>query len=289
MRGEDPSKDNGSLLSTERPGAQDRGRRDGGHPVQAEHHHDHQNRGFDRWPENHGQSEQREASKAVIDGKKLAGVESVREPTRAQRPDQVEEPHDGEKASSRGRVHSFVMGGGDEVRGDDPVGCPAADKESPRQNPEGAVASNLNQRANGCFRRCRCTALGVVFLGRRIVRIGAVGKKANITWSIDEDEPDDGYERERGDGDTPGGRSPSGGVDDVRDQGEEDELARRPGGTHHTEHQSTPLVEPTVDDQGAENQRRRSDAESDDDAPQDHQMPWVGHHGGQAGADRDQS
>ena len=128
-----------------------------------------------------------------------------------------------------------------------------------------------------------------MFLDRRIVRIGAVGKKANITRPIDEDEPDDGYQRECGDGDTPGGRSPSGGLNDVRDQREEDELARRPGSTHHAEHQPAAFVEPTVDDQGAENERRGSDTESDDDAPQNHQMPWVGHHGGQAGADRDQS
>ena len=132
-------------------------------------------------------------------------------------------------------------------------------------------------------------ALGVVLLGRRIVWIGAVGKKANITRSIDEDEPDDGYERERGDCDTPGDCSPSGGLDDVRDQREKDELPGRPGGTHHTEHQPTAFVEPTVDDQGAKDERRGSDTESDDDPPQDHEMPGVGHHGRQAGADRDQS
>ena len=113
-----------------------------------------------------------------------------------------------------------------------------------------------------CFSRSRCAALGVVLLGRRIVRIGAVGKKANITRSIDEDEPDDGYERERGDCDTPGDCSPSGGLDDVSDQGEKDELPGRPGGTHDTEHQPTAFVEPTVDDQGAKDERRGSDAAS---------------------------
>ena len=59
--------------------------------------------------------------------------------------------------------------------------------------------------------------------------------------------------------------------------------------TDFSGYQPTAFVEPTVDDQGAKDERRGSDTESDDDPPQDHEMPGVGHHGRQAGADRDQS
>lgn len=96
----------------------------------------------------------------------------------------------------------------------------------------------------------------------------------------------DDEQREAGDGERR--RAPPDPVGDLHDDGQEDQLPARVGRREEAHHQPAVAGEPAVGDDRAEDEGERPGADTDQDAPEQHQLPGLGHQHGEPGAAGDE-
>ena len=167
VRGEDPAEDDDPVRAEHLP-AERGGRRHGGHPVQAVDDDEDEHAGLHRVGEQPGQHQQPDAPEEVVDRQQDPRVDLVGQRAGDDGADDVEDADQGEQPGGGGLGHAVVVGGGDEVGADQPVGRRAADGEAAGQGPEGRGSARVAQRQRGRAGRLRPDLAGA---GRACPRV----------------------------------------------------------------------------------------------------------------------
>ena len=202
-----------------------------------------------------GHDEQRQPAQEVVAEQQVAAVDAVGQPAARDRADDVEDADQREQAGARGRRHAVVVGGGDEVGADQPVGRPAADPERDEQDPERPASGRLPQHASASRAGARVGGAG---RGRASspggAPYGGCRRRAGRSRSS---QPDQRHQQQGERGDQAGRPPPARALGQLGDERQEHQLARRAGRREHADDQAAVLHEPAVGDDRAEDQGQR--------------------------------
>ena len=166
-----------------------------------------------------------------------------------------------------------------------PVGRRTADGEAAGEQPEHPTAAGVTQRHHGHPGR----VVGQPRLDAdRFGGGGAVGRDPQVAGVVVKAPEHEGHDQHRARGGRDGRRPPAVVLGQPREQGEEGELAGRPGGGEDAADHAAVLDEPPVGDDGDEGHRHGPGAQADEDAPAEDELPGRRHPHGQQRPDTDQ-
>src|SRR4030095_7021130 len=126
---------------------------DRGDPVEAVDDHEQDHAGVHLVRQQPRQQQETHAAEAVVGDQELARVGLVGQPSGGDGAGDVEHAHDGQEARRGGGGHAVIVGGGDEVDADQPVGGRSADGERDRQRPELPPSGRVREPFEGACDR----------------------------------------------------------------------------------------------------------------------------------------
>ena len=224
------------------------------------------------------------AAQHVVDDEQAPRVVAVGEHAGADRADDVEDADQGEVAGRGRRGDRVVVGGGHEVGLDQPVRRQPAHEEAAEQQPERAAAPGVAERAERGVDRPDVAARRGRRRTPRSRRTGAgpcpPGGRAGTARRS-------GTTAERADGDRHADPAPADALGQARQQRQEHELAARRRRGQRAGDEAAPGDEPAAGHGRGEHRRHAAGPDADDDAPQQEQLPRLGHPGRAEGAERD--
>ena len=220
----------------------------------------------------------------VVHDEQPPGVGAVGEVARADRADDVEHADQRQVAGGRRRRDVVVVRRRHEVGLDQPVRRQPAHEEAAEQQPERAAVPGVAEGAERGADRLGCRGLTRRSACPRSRRRGAGpcprDGRAGTSTTI-------GIDREGADGDRHAHPAPPDALGQPRQQGQEHELPARRRRGQGAGDEAAPGDEPAAGHGRGEHRRHAARAEADDDAPQQEQLPRLGHPGRAERTERD--